>query len=105
MSGYLQTLLGQQSTSIKEFPLRGFCSRFTHCLLFTEYTNGREEITMETKLNLTKDVAGSECSVMDRYVFGRPGSAISGGIYIKKGTPLPDKIILLLKEEKEDAKL
>jgi hypothetical protein len=63
----------------------------------------KKEISMnEVKLILVKDESGSECSKMYRYVFGKPGSQISGGIYFKKGVPVPDQVVLAFRKESED---
>jgi hypothetical protein len=58
---------------------------------------------MQIKLVLSKDVAASETSRTERYVFGKPGDAISGGVYFTKGTPLPDEVVLMFKKEAKDA--
>jgi len=41
------------------------------------------------------DKHGSETENFFRYVFGQVNSPVSGVIYIRRDTPIPDKLVLL----------
>ncbi len=40
------------------------------------------------------DESGSETSRSLHFTFGKAGNSIGGGLYIPKGTPVPDKLII-----------
>jgi hypothetical protein len=54
---------------------------------------------MLMELKATLDVKGSETRSCDHYVFGKLGSAVSGGVYIQKcmNEP-PDELVITFKK-------
>ena len=52
------------------------------------------------------DKHGSETESFFRYVFGQVNSPVSGVIYIRRDTPIPDKLMLMFNKysDKFDAK-
>lgn len=59
---------------------------------------------MQVEVKAKYDKSGSEGLKNKHFTFGREkGASVKGGVYIDRSVPLPDKIIIVLREETEDA--
>jgi len=54
------------------------------------------------EIKLRKDRKGSECASCDRFTIGKPKDDISGGIFVKKGTKIPNNILLVFPVDEEE---
>jgi len=58
---------------------------------------------MKTELTAHFDKRGSETAIYNHYNFGRPGSPVNGGVYIKKDSKNPpDEVVITIDRKEEE---
>jgi len=58
---------------------------------------------MTLKLLAKLDKRGSETAIYNHYIFGRPGSPVNGGVYIKKDSKNPpDEVVITIDRKGEE---